>query len=383
MAADSINVLVRNLAGFMRGLRRLNFPLGTRELSVAIQALEAVDVRDEDEVRRVLELVWCKSVHDIFWFRLAFKQWTLLARRPDLAGVPVETYLASLARQRRQDGTLSNPSWLPAGADVESLPSGIPISHGASRREILSQMRLERLTDEEMGWLMALYRPRRPLTMASYLGTPALRGRTWSPQETMRQGREGSEWIRLYFERHRPQPLALTVLLDLSGSMASFQRPMLQFMHGMMRHERGLCVYGFSTRLTPLTAALKRFHVDRALAEISFSTPDRGGGTRIGQSLETLWRQHRGHGISARSTIVLISDGFEEGDGRSLDRWAGRLARYTSGRLLWWNPLGAPDPQELATPSVVALAAHSLYTAIPDFRTLARAWAALDRQPAL
>ena len=381
MAPDDMPVLVKNLASLMRALRRLHFPLGTRDLLLAVQALEITGAHNEAAMQAVLEAVWCKGVEDIAWFRLAFRQWAMLARRP--GGAPVETYMASLARQRRTDGAATHPSWLAGDAGTTRGAADISLAHGASRREVLSHERLERLTDDELAWLMALYRPRTPLMMPSYLGKPGVDGHVWSPQHTVRYGREGSEWMRLYFERPRPEPLLLTVLLDMSGSMAVFQRPLLLFLHAMMRHQRGLAVYGFSTRLTRLTEALRRFHVDRALSEIAASVPDRGGGTRIADSLELLWRRERGRGISPRSTVVLVSDGFEAGDGTLTAQWAGRLAQFTGGRLYWWSPLTIENPRGLKTPSSAALARHSIYAAIPHFEALVQAWAKLDRQPAL
>lgn len=380
--APDVHVLVQNLSGLWRGLRRLNFSLGTEDLAAAIRALEVAGVRDQDTFFSVLKIVWCKKETEVKLFELVFLEWLMLLRQPSARPFVEETFLASVARRRRQEAVLTHPSWYPGTAELQS-ESMVGVALGASSQEVLADRRLDRLTDEELSGLMRWYRPKKPLVMPSYVTSSASRGRFWSPSGTMRYGREGTEWIRLYYSQRIMEPLALTVLLDMSGSMAAFQRPLVQFLHAMMRHERGLSVYAFSTRLTSLTRALKLFSADRALAEVSDLTPDRGGGTRIAASLEDLWRRQRGHGLTARSTLLLVSDGFDDGDGTDLNRWAGRLAQYLGGRLHWWNPYQSANAGAGTFPSIAALAAHSIYTAIPNFQALAEAWAKLDRQPAL
>ncbi len=375
---NGVNPLVANLWSLMRGLRQLGFDLGEEDLAQAVDALRLLHARDEKTVFDVLRILWCKNFAQGALFQFAFFEWVLLLRHSEPGQSVQETYLGDVARRRRQQGILTNPSWFMGNEPgVQEAGVDIPITRGASQREVVGNRRLERLTDEELRVLMALYRPKRPLTMASYLARPDLRGSRWNPHETMRRGREGSEWVHLYYDSARRQPMALTVLLDMSGSMAAYHRPLLQFLHAMMRHERRLAVYAFSTRLSILTPSLKHFHVDRALADVSDATPDRGGGTRIGASLRSLWERERGRGVSSRSSLVLVSDGFEEDDG-DLDRWAGRWQRYLSGRLYWWNPFEVKDPGRLSSPSMVALARHSVYATVPNFRSLTAAWAQLE-----
>jgi uncharacterized protein with von Willebrand factor type A (vWA) domain len=380
----SFNPLVENLYGFLRGLRQLHFELSHDDLYSAIRALEITGATDAATFYQVLRTIWCKNRHDVALFELAFVEWLLLLRRPDGAQAVRETFLSGAARRRRQEGILTNPSWFMGTSGLgETEETDVLLMQGASQREFLDSRQLDRLTEEEMHVLMALYRPKRPLLMPSHLGRPDFKGRSWNPGETMRRGREGSEWVRLYYDRPRFEPLALTVLLDMSGSMAGYHRPFLQFLHAMMRHERGLNVYAFSTRLTSVTRALKHFHVDRALAEVSGLATDRGGGTRIGESLKVLWQQERGRGIASRSTLVVVSDGLEEGDGELLDRWSGRWQRYLHGRTHWWNPFEVLSPGALATPSARSLARHAHYAVVPTFKALVEAWSQLNGMGAL
>lgn len=384
MATADAQVLIKNLRSLLRGLRRLGFILGHADLSAAVEALTVSRAQDMDSFYAVLVVLWCKTPQEIELMSQAFIQWVLLLSRPDGGPLSEHTLLAALAERHGKQRGAAHPSWWSDSQETFTDPSGsLVLTQGASRSEVLQHEPLDRLTDEEIAWLITWYRPRKPLMMQAYMVHKSDNGRFFSPSFTIRYGREGSEWVRMHFDDRTNEPLRLTVLIDMSGSMAAFHRPLLQFMHAMMRHQRGLSVYAFSTRLTSLTRSLRHFYVERALEDASALVVDRGGGTRIAESVESLWRRERGRGLTARSTVVLVSDGFEDGDGQLLRRWSARLEHYVSGRFYWWNPYSLEDPKTSAVPSVQALAAHAVYTGIANFQALSRAWSQLDRPSAL
>ncbi|MCY0897831.1 MAG: VWA domain-containing protein [Firmicutes bacterium] len=367
-----------NLWWLVRGLRRAQFSLSTADLALGIQALELVDVANPHEVEAALAALWCRDLPSRQLFHAVFEQWVLLLRRQHPEPVSFNTYLAQVARRRREDASSVSVTWFRPGAESGSIDQPLTVALGASREEVWRYRPLDRLSQEELDQLMAWYRPRPPLLRPSAIQQPALRGGSLNLGETMRRGREGSEWVRLYFDRPRREPLRVTIMLDLSGSTHSYHRPLLQFFHAMMRHERGLNVYGFSTRLTRLTEALRSVHIDRALAEVSQLAPDRGGGTRIADSMRQLWERERGRGITGRSTLIMISDGLEEGDKRELERWVLRWDAFLHHRVHWWNPWMATDPGTMRTPSLQVLGRYTQYRAIPTLAALAEAWQGLS-----
>lgn len=375
--------LEENLRVFLGGLRLLGFDVTMDDWRLAVIALASVDWRDEIAVEHALQALWCRSRQQVSLFSAAFRIWRDLLRRPEhLPAVAHETYLAQIARRRRQENLTAAPPWLmtphrrAASAPTESLDQPLLFARGASRAERMAYQRLDRLSDEEMAALLAWYRPRRPLSVPSYLPKASVRGRDWNPNETIRRGRAGSEWVALYFDKPRLEPMPVTILLDMSGSMAGYHRPLLQFAHAMLRHERRLTVYAFSTRLTEVTRALRLMHVDQALAEVSALTPDRGGGTRLAESLERLWRHHRGHGVGSRSRLVLVTDGMEAA-GEPLALWLSRWQAFLHGRLWWWNPFHT-DWRRIETRSLQLLARHSQMAEVSTFEQLNQAWENLD-----
>src|SRR4029077_1321906 len=97
---------------------------------------------------------------------------------------------------------------------------------------------------------------------------------------------------QLFFRQRKTKLRPLTLILDVSGSMADYSRHLLQFAH-TARHAaaRGTAgrveVFCFGTRLTRITRELAHQRVDAALDEAARTVVDWDGGTRIGQSLDT------------------------------------------------------------------------------------------------
>jgi uncharacterized protein with von Willebrand factor type A (vWA) domain len=134
----------------------------------------------------------------------------------------------------------------------------------------------------------------------------------------------------------RPRPIAF--LLDVSGSMTPFTRPILQFAAAALRGGAPAEVFCFGTRLTRVTDALAHREVDAGLAGVAERVPDWDGGTRIGESLKRLLDSAL-HVRHVRGSIsVVFSDGLEVGEPALLGEQMARLARLAY-RVVWLNPL--------------------------------------------
>ena len=80
-------------------------------------------------------------------------------------------------------------------------------------------------------------------------------------------------------------PRKLVVLCDVSGSMDSYARALLLFLHASVGSGPGVEVFAFGTTLTRLTAELGSRDPSAALDRCSEAVHDWGSGTRIGASL--------------------------------------------------------------------------------------------------
>ena len=143
------------------------------------------------------------------------------------------------------------------------------------------------------------------------------------------------------FERHwrepgeRPRPLVL--VCDVSGSMEPYARMLLAYMQACVAARRRVEAFVFGTRLTRVTAELRGRDPDAALERAAGAARDWSGGTRIGEALATLNREH---GAPARP---------RRGRGAAVRRLGPRRARAARARGRAAGPLLAPA--DLAQPA--------------------------------
>src|SRR6267378_3466884 len=81
------------------------------------------------------------------------------------------------------------------------------------------------------------------------------------------------------------------------------------------------------TRLAYVSDAMKEKDAGRALDRLSIMAQGAGGGTRIGESLQTFNRWHAARVLHSRSCVMIVSDGYETGDAALLGREMAALAK--------------------------------------------------------
>ncbi len=173
---------------------------------------------------------------------------------------------------------------------------------------------------------------------------PAPHGR-FDARRTLRQSlRSGGKLILPKSRTRREKLPPIVALLDISGSMGSYSRMLLHFLHALGR-ERRVTTFVFGTRLTNITRQLRTKDVDEALAAASAVVDDWQGGTRISSSLHTfnrLWSRR----VLGQGAVVLARD-----------RWSGarvgRQARRGDG------PAAPVQPaSDLAQPAAALSGLH-------------------------
>ena len=146
--------------------------------------------------------------------------------------------------------------------------------------------------------------------------------------------------ISLVRRQRREKPLRLIVLLDASGSMSLYTGMFLRVIHGVLDEFRQAEAFLFHTRLAYVSDAMKEKDSARALDRLSIMAQGAGGGTRIGESLQTFNRWHAARVIHSRSCVMIVSDGYETGDAALLGREMAALAKRCR-RIVWLNPMAA------------------------------------------
>jgi hypothetical protein len=138
--------------------------------------------------------------------------------------------------------------------------------------------------------------------------------------------------------------------------MAPYSRMLLQYLQASVAARARVEAFVFGTRLTRVTRELAGRDPDRALARAAAAVTDLGGGTRIGDALAELNREH-GRRIGRGAFVVLLSDGWDRGDPERLAEELARLRRCAH-RLVWLNPLAADPRYEPLTRGMQAALPH-------------------------
>jgi uncharacterized protein with von Willebrand factor type A (vWA) domain len=146
--------------------------------------------------------------------------------------------------------------------------------------------------------------------------------------------------ITLVKRQRKEKPLRLVVLLDASGSMSMYTGVFLRFIHGVLDEFRQAEAFLFHTRLAHVSDAMKEKDAARALDRLSIMAQGAGGGTKIGESLQTFNRWHAARVIHSRTCVMIVSDGYETGDAMLLGREMAALSRRCR-RIAWLNPMMA------------------------------------------
>jgi hypothetical protein len=150
----------------------------------------------------------------------------------------------------------------------------------------------------------------------------------------------GGDPVHRAFRRRVDKPRRLVLLLDVSGSMESYSRALLTFLHAAVVSGRGVETFAFGTRLTRLTTELRSRDPDAALTAAAQLVSDWSGGTRIGASLKAYNDEWGRRGLTRGAVVVILSDGWERDNDRLVGSEMARLARQAFA-VVWVNPLTA------------------------------------------
>jgi uncharacterized protein with von Willebrand factor type A (vWA) domain len=371
--------LTARLTLLAASLRAAGLRVGVGELLAAHKALAAIDAADREAAYFALRTTLCSRHDDFAAFDAAFAEWFAPPVPPPPEVQPALTEAASLALPRTG---VAVPRGTPAPTpEVEVVPAAW------SDVELLRDKDFADYTEEERRLARrairslaatAPTRPSRRTRPARRRGAPPHAARPDLRHTVRASLRTGGD----PFERHwrepaeRPRPLVL--VCDVSGSMEPYARMLLTYMQACVAARRRVEAFVFGTRLTRVTAELRGRDPARALERAAGATRDWSGGTRIGEALATLNREH-GRRLGRGAVVVLLSDGWDRGDPDQLESEMARLARCAH-RLIWLNPLKAhPEYQPLTRGMRAALPHVDEFMAGNSLGSLERLAYALDR----
>jgi uncharacterized protein len=342
------------LIGFGRYLRSSGLPVGTGRVLTFCRAAALLDPTNKEELRRAARATLASRPDDLRALDEAFDRY--FAHGDPLAE---QGTASSDARPSPQSDeplpteervVIPSVSWSAAGTDEEAEEEAA-IRIVASDAETLRTKDFASLTDEERHAVFVLIRD---LALSTPLREtrryqPARNGARFDLRRTLRRSlRTEGEPFQRAWRRRRTKRRPLVLVLDVSGSMSPYGRPLIEFAHAAVRAGRRVEVFCFGTRLTRVTRILRARDPGEALAAVGAAVTDWEGGTRIGASLKELLDRWAPRSALRGSVVILCSDGLERGDPELLARQMRRLARLAH-RVIWLNPLkGSPRYEPLA-----------------------------------
>jgi uncharacterized protein with von Willebrand factor type A (vWA) domain len=235
-----------------------------------------------------------------------------------------------------------------------------PVPAAWSEVEILRDRDFAELTEAERALAKRLVRRialRGPMRRSRRTRPSRRRGDHPDLRRTVRASlRYAGEPVERHWREPLVKPRPVVLVCDVSGSMDPYARMLLQYMQAWVAARRRVEAFVFGTRLTRVTRELGGRDPDLAVARAAAAVSDWSGGTRIGDSLAELNREH-GRRIGRGSVTIVLSDGWDRGDPDQLASEMARLSRC-SHSLIWLNPLKAHEGYEPLTRGMRAALPH-------------------------
>ncbi|WP_407165976.1 vWA domain-containing protein [Bradyrhizobium sp. ORS 111] len=340
----------RKLAAFLRTLRDNGFAVGLAEGQDAAALMGAGYAARPGLLRSALKHLfstrkadWDKfdGIFDAFWLGKRVRSRSIATGAAKPANNPSLKSLPNQSAEPRT-GAETAVDQIPSVDGAENERSGEGRMEGASRADNLAEVDFRNLADPqqiELAHQAAAQLARAMRTRLTRRDLARRRGYRFDLRRTIHRNiSHGGVPISLVKRRRKPKPLRLVILLDASGSMSMYTGVFLRFIHGVLDEFREAEAFLFHTRLAHVSDAMKERDAGRALDRLSIMAQGAGGGTRIGECLQTFNRWHATRVIHSRTCVMIVSDGYETGDAALLGREMAALSRRCR-RIVWLNPM--------------------------------------------
>ncbi len=317
-----------------------------------LHAASVVGAGDLEHVRRAGRATLCAGPEDLLRFEQVYAEW--FAGRHDLprrVDREEQNQLVSPLPEDdgADDGEGEADALHVAASEVEVLRSRDVAAMGPRDKAVLDRM-------------IAGLRPRLPVRRGT-------RRTTWVRGEidvrtTLRSMlRQMGEPSRIHHRRRGPRTRRVVLLVDVSGSMRPYADALLRLAHVIVQAARtggaagDVEVFTLGTRLTRVTEALRTRDPERALVRVGDRVPDWSGGTRLGEVLRAFLTREQTRHLARGAVVVVVSDGWERGDGIELADQLARLRRM-SHLLVWVNPHRGKEGYRPVQVGIVAALPH-------------------------
>ena len=340
-----------NIVYFSRTLRRAGVPVGTAQIVDALRAVQAVGFTNRLDFHTTLRaMIVSRPEHFLIFDQVFAMFW----RDPEFLENMITNLLPVITTP-----PVDRPLKPAQNRAAEAMAAGTGKSHKAPPQDQLeidaqfSHSKIEKLSSKDFDAMTATELRASEVALRNMsLNLPKIFGRRHKQtpnalkidrrRALQSARRSGGEVVHLPKRRTKPRRLNLVILCDVSGSMTSYSRMMMHFIHSIFQSQgqSWAAVHGFTfgTRLHNISPLLSIKDPDAALRAIGTHVRDWEGGTRIAISLKEFNRLWARRVLSTPSVVLLITDGLEREGIIQLEVEMARLALQTSN-LIWLNPL--------------------------------------------
>ncbi|MFG1237917.1 VWA domain-containing protein [Xanthobacter autotrophicus DSM 597] len=336
--------LAENIAWFGRALRAAGLKVGPGRILDAVAAVEMAGVGAREDFYWTLHALFVSRHEDSVVFDQAFRLfWRRRAHQERL--IAMLSPVAVPQREQKRESVLRRvEEALFAGVgterQVEKPRVEVEARLSASVEDVLRTKDFAQMSAAELAEARRrIAHLRMPDDRARTRRlVPDPKGRRLDLRASLRAAvATGGDLVLLKRRGPKEKPPPVVALVDISGSMADYSRPILSFLHALAAR-RKVSVFLFGTRLTNVTRQLARRDPDAALAAVSASARDWAGGTRIAASLRAFNVEWSRRVTAQNPVILLFTDGLEREVDDTLPGEMARLKR-SCRRLVWLNPL--------------------------------------------
>ncbi len=334
------------LLGFARALRAAGVAVTADRERALLRAVAEVGLDSRPGTYWAGRATLCAGPDDLARYDRVYAAWFggergVATARPPRAGVVTMADLGP-------DGA-AGPGPDPDRADL--------VRAAASDLELLRHRDVASLDAAERALLARLFealRPRAPRRRARR-HTSWRRGELDARRTLREQLRRMGEPGPVRWRRRARRPRRIVLLVDVSGSMASYADALLRVAHRYVRSGLPVAVFTMGTRLTPVTRALHHRDPEQALLAAGAAVPDWSGGTRLAQSIDAFLTRWGRRGLARGAVVVVCSDGWEREQPAALGEQMRRL-RSLAHAVIWSNPhAGKPGYAPVQAGMVAAL----------------------------
>ena len=326
--------LSANIVQFCRYLRQKGFVIGVQEESVALMALQSIEYTDPAIFRMALKATLCRSKIQTEEFDSLFNDyWKKLEKAIDAK----LKYRESKKIPPIQSASFKSlKTWLHGNRSQVTEEIATYSTH-----ENLSQKDFSTIPKEDVNELMQILKALAKRLAAKKDRRYKFTHRKDMPdlRQTLRRNlRRGGELLEIAYRKPKRHRVKMVLLCDVSKSMELYTIFLLQFMYAFQQVNKGMETFTFGTSLKRISAFLKDKNFSEALYLLKAENTDWQGGTRIGESLETFVNNYSKDFLDSKTTVIILSDGWDKGNMLLLEKNM-QILHKKAKKIIWLNPL--------------------------------------------